>query len=113
MTIESEDIEDYNFSTGNFLPEMVPDFTYQYESDMTGEILTQGAYAIGERIDFEVVIGAIVYMEDDWNEFYYTSGLLTDESPFCFLTTTDALPQYGVADHNYTKVGVKLRKNAD
>lgn len=113
LTIESEDIEDYNFSTGNFLPEMVPDFTYQYESDMTGEILTQGAYAIGERIDFEVVIGAIVYMEDDWNEFYYTSGLLTDESPFCFLTTTDALPQYGVADHNYTKVGVKLRKNAD
>lgn len=113
LTIESKDMEDYNFSTGNILPGMIPDFTYQYESDMTGEILTQEAYAIGERIDFEATIGAIVYVNDDWNEFYYTNGLLTDESPFCFLTTTNALPKYGVVDRNYTKVGVKLRENAD
>lgn len=113
LTIESEEIEDYNFSTGNILPGMIPDFTYQYESDVTGETLTQEAYAIGERIDFEAVIGAVVYVDEDWNEFYYTSGLLTDESPFCFLTTTNALSQYGVVDRNYTKVGVKLRENAD
>lgn len=113
LTIESKDMEDYNFSTGNILPGMIPNFTYQYESDVTGEILTQEAYAIGERIDFEATIGAIVYVNDDWNEFYYTNGLLTDESPFCFLTTTSALPKYGVVDRNYTKVGVKLRENAD
>lgn len=111
LKIADKDIEDYNFSSRNIPDWVEPDFTYDYYYDETGETVKQDAYAFGSRWDFEAVIGAVVKKEDFFDDFYGVDNLLPEQAGMYFVTSTDGLKNFGVSDHNYTKLGVKLKEH--
>lgn len=87
---------------------------YEFEGEPTYPATEEhrAIYVVGTRKDWEVTVGAIVYLDEAQSAFYKTEyfpphGILN------FLTTTQGMAAWDIPAVNYTKLVVRLKEGAD
>ncbi|MGN0435910.1 MAG: FtsX-like permease family protein [Wujia sp.] len=69
-------------------------------------------YAVGSRYDFDVSVGAIVFVDDDLKELIWKIYPIPD-SGMRVITSMEAFNQIGLPDEKITDLYVKLSESAD
>ena len=111
VVIDDPVAEEFDFSHGYVPDGYEPDFYFKY-TDIDNPDSYPG-YAFGMRHDYEVTVaGHMMITDPDIAAFFHTEGVIGD-CGFNILCVTDAFPQWGLPDRNYSKLGVKLAEGAD
>lgn len=86
---------------------------YEFEGEPTYPATEEHReiFVVGTRKDWEVTVGAIVYLDEAQSAFYKTESY--PPLGMNFLTTTQGMAAWDIPAVNYTKLVVRLKEDAD
>ena len=112
VVIEDKAAEEYEFQRGGVPEGAEISFYFNYPDEVRDDLVSPG-YAFGERKDFTVKVGGVLEFGDDAISGFFKTTSLIGDCNFQFICDENAVLEWRLPDRNYTKLGVKIKDNAD
>ena len=108
-TVQTDEvIEEFSFNRGQILDGYEPSFEWSYQNeDGTFEDTKYPGYVFGEKVDYEVTVGGILYISDSNKRTFYQTDSLIGNCKFEFLCNKEAFSKWGLPDRNATKIRIQ------